>query len=173
MQSYVYLITISAFVFLCWLAVELLGRPIRILLVLRSKVFEQMLVLGNLSLPKPRETAVSSRDIREYDRAVGNMREAQRTFHDLGSQLLAFSENEPAVCTTIGFFGLNVIAAGRALINLSEVYSRSHADRVGLRQRIENFLCLGDAALARCPRRDKLTEFQTKSMHLRDIGLST
>jgi hypothetical protein len=61
-----------------------------------------MRVLGNISLPKPRETAVSSREIREYDQAVRNVRQAQRIFRDLGSRMLAFGENEPAARNVVG-----------------------------------------------------------------------
>ena len=63
MLWYVDLMTISATAVLGWVALELLGRPIRALLDLRRSVLEQMLVVGNISLPNPRETAVSSREI--------------------------------------------------------------------------------------------------------------
>src|SRR5258706_12984923 len=95
MQWYVYLITISATAVLGWFAFELLGRPIRAFFELRRKVLEQLLVLGNIALPKPRETAGSSREIRQYDQAVRNVREEERVFPDVGSQIRAFGENEP------------------------------------------------------------------------------
>ena len=159
MQSYVYLITVLALMLITWVALEVLGRPIRALIDLRRQALQQIIAFGNVSLPKPRETAVSSREIREYDQAVRNVREAQRIFHDLGSQLLAFGENEPAIRIAIGLFGLNIAAAGTRLIDLSESYSELVADRAGLRNEIENAL-----VPSRRPRLDSLIEFQAISM---------
>ena len=176
MQWYVYLISMSATTVLSWLVVELLGRPIRTVFELRRKILERMLVLGNISLPKPRETAVSSREIREYNQAVRNVREAQRIFRNLGFRLLAFCENEPATRNALGLMGLNLVAAGSGLINLSEAYSRSDTDRAGLRKQIEKALRVPDAAPAASsqrPRRDNAIEYQTKFIYLRDISLST
>ena len=143
-----YLITISATAVLGWFAFELLGRRIRAFLELRRKILEQMRVLGNISLPKPREMAVSSREIHEYDQAVRNVREAQRIFRNLGFRLLAFSENEPATRNAVGLLGLNLVAAGSGLIKLSEAYSRPDTDRAGLRNQIEKALRVTDAAPA-------------------------
>jgi hypothetical protein len=148
MQWYVYLITMSATVVLGWFAFELLGRPIRAFFGLRRKVLEQLLVLGNISLPKPRETVASSREIQEYNQAVRNVREAQRVFSDLGSQLLALGENEPAARNTLAATGLNLVAAGGGLIGLSAAYSRPDTDRAALRNQIEKALRLTDAAPA-------------------------
>jgi hypothetical protein len=176
MQWYVFLITISATAVLGWVALELLGRPIRAFFELRRKVLEQLHVLGNISLPKPRETAVSSREIHEYDQAVRNVRDARRIFRDLGSQLLAFGENEPATRNAVGLLGLNLVAAGSGLIKLSEAYSRPDTDRASLRNQIEKALRVTDAAPAASrqrPRRDNEIEYQTKFIYLRDISSST
>jgi hypothetical protein len=176
MQWYVYLTTISATAVLGWVALDILGRPIRAFFDLRRNVLEQMLVLGNISLPKPRETAVSSREIHEYDQAMRNVREAQRIFRDLGSQLLAFGENEPAARNALAAIGLNLVSAGSGLIGLSVAYSRPDSDRAGFRNQIEKALRLTDAAPAASrqpPRRDNEIEYQTKFIYLRDIGLST
>ena len=140
MLWYVDLMTISATAVLGWVALELLGRPIRALLDLRRSVHEQMLVVGNIPLPNPRETAVSSREIREYDEAMRNLRQAQCIFRELGSQLLAFGENEPVAANAAASIGLNSAAAGSALIGLSVSYSRPDTDRAGLRNQIENAL---------------------------------
>ena len=165
---------ISAAAVFSWSALELLGRPIRALFDLRRKVLEQIVVLGNISLPRPRETAVSSREIREYDQAMRNVREAQGIFCDLGSQLLAFGENEPAIRAAVGLFGLNIVAAGGGLIDLSEAYSRPDADRAGLRNQIEKALRVTGATAAtsrQCPQSNSLLEYQTRFIYLRDIGL--
>ena len=126
-------------------------------------------------MPNPRETAVSSREIREYNQAVRNVREAQRIFRDLGSQLLAFGENEPAARNALAAIGLNLVAAGGGLIRLSVAYSRLDADRAVLRNQIEKALRLTDAAPVasrKRPRRDNEIEFQTKFVYFRDISLS-
>jgi hypothetical protein len=176
MQWYVYLTTILAAAVLGWVALDLLGRPIRTLFDLRREVLEQLFVLGNISLPKPRETAISSREIREYDHAVRNAREAQRTFRDLGSRLLAFAENEPAIRNTLAAIGLNLVAAGNGLIALSVAYSRHNTNRAGFRNQIEKALCVTNVAAAASrqrPRRNNEIEFQTKFIYIRDITLST
>ncbi len=176
MQWYVYLITISATAVLGWFVFELLGRPIRAFFELRRKILEQMLVLGNISLPKPREMAVSSLEIREYDQAVRNVREAQRIFRNLGFRLLAFGENEPATRNALGLLGLNLVAAGSELIKLSEAYPRPDTDRAGLQNQIKRALGVTDAAPAASrqrPQRENEIKYWTKSIYARDIGLSS
>jgi hypothetical protein len=176
MQWYLYLMTISATAALGWIALEILGRPIRALMDLRQNVLEQILVFGSLALPKPRETAVSSWEIREYDQAMRNARRAQRIFRDLGSQLLALGENEPVAANVATSMGLNPFAAGTALIGLSVAYSRPDIDRAGLRNQIEKALRLtltASAAARRRPPRDNEIEYQTEFVYLRDISLST
>ena len=173
MESYVYLTTILATAFLGWVLLELLGRPIRTLFELRRKVLEQMLVRGNIPLPKPRETAVSSREIHEYDQAMRNAREAQRIFSKLGSQLLSFSENEPGACKA---FGLNPLVAGSGLVRLSAAYSRRDTDRGVLCNQIEKALRLTDAApVARrqFSKRRREIQYQTRSAYGRDMSLSS
>jgi hypothetical protein len=172
MQWYVYLTTISATLVLGWVALELLGRPIRAFFELRRKVLEQMLVVENISLPKPRETVVSSREIREYDQAMRNVREAQRIFRELGSQLLAFGENEPAAGNAIAAIGLHPVAAGSGLIGLSVAYSRPNTDRAMLRNQIEKALRLTYAAPAVSRQRRRGAD-EIESLYLRNIGLFT
>ncbi|MDR3389404.1 MAG: hypothetical protein P4L92_20360 [Rudaea sp.] len=176
MQWYVYLITISATTVLGWFAFELLGRRIRAFLELRRKIVRQMLILGNISLPKPREMAVTSREIREYDESVRNVREAQRTFRNLGFRLLAFSENEPATRNALGLLGVNLVAAGSDLIKLSEAYPRPDTDRAGLQNQIRAALGAAEAApAAPCqrPQRQNDIQYWTKSIYARDIRLSS
>jgi hypothetical protein len=175
MQWYVYLTTISATAVLGGFAFELLGRRIRAFLELRRKILDQMLVRGNISLPKPREMAVTSREIREYDQAVRNVREAQRIFRNLGFRLLAFGENEPATRNALGFLGLNLVTAGSDLIKLSEAYPRPDTDRAGLQNQIKAALGVADAAPAASrqrPQRQNEIQYWTKSIYARDIGLS-
>jgi len=145
MQWYISLITVSATAVLGWVAFEWLGRPIRMLYGLRYEVHKHILALGNITLPKPRELAITSREINEYDQAVRNVREAQRIFRELGYQLLAFGENEPAACNAISAMGFNPVGAGSCLIEFSVAYSQPNVDRVGLRGEIERALRLTHA----------------------------
>ena len=175
MQWYVYLTTIAATAVLAWFGYELLGRPIRAFLALRRKVLGQMLVLKNIPLPRPRELAISSLEIREYDQAVADVRTAQRIFRNLGFQLLAFGENEPAARNALGLLGLSVVAAGNELIKLSDAYPRPDTDRAGLQNQITRALGVIDAAPAASrqrPQRENEIEFWHRSIYVRDIGLS-
>jgi hypothetical protein len=172
MQWYVYLITIPTAVFLVQIAVELVGRPIGKIARLRRSALERILSFRNISLPRPRELAISSRQIREYDDAVKNVRAAQRAFRDLGTQLLAFSENEPAIRKVMASFGVNIVHAGHELINLSEIYSLAKTDNDELRRGIENAFDAIGAALAasRHSSRDDLIKIRLEPMYLRDVA---
>jgi hypothetical protein len=77
---------------------------------------------------------------------VRNVREAQRTFRELGYQLLAFGENEPAACNATAAIGFNPVAAGSCLIELSVAYSRPSVDRAATRNQVEKALRFTDAA---------------------------
>ena len=167
MQWYVYLITIPAAAFLVQVAAELVSRPIREVVRLRRTALERVRSFRNISLPRPRELAISSREIREYDQAVRNARAAQRTFGDLGAQLLVFSENEPAVRMVMAWFGVNIAQAGRELINLSEIYASAKTDSDELRREIEKAFRATRAALAafRRPSRDALIRIRLEPMY--------
>ena len=174
MQSYVHLIAISAAVVFSWSSVVLFGQPIRALNNLRQEALDQILALGNVSTPIPRETAVSSRQIREYDEAMRKLREAQRIFYDLGSQLLAFSESEPLICTAIRLFGLDIVAAGNGLNNLAEHYLRPATERASLRHEVESALRVITLKRYRQhPQKQRLLEYQHRFLHLRDAGFTT
>ena len=146
MQWYVDIVTILAAVILGCIALGLLGLPIRTLVALRRYVLEQMLILESITPPQPRELAVTSHQISEYNHAVKNVREAQRALRDLGYQLLAFAENEPAAYNLLGLAGLDVAEAGDRLIELSRSYSEFHIDRPDLRLQIKKSLRLTGAA---------------------------
>src|SRR5579864_3329053 len=137
MQWCVYLMTIPAVYFLGQVTLELIGRPIQTILRLRRRALERMLAFRNMQLPGPRELAVSSRQIREYDQAARNVRQAQRTLADLGSQLLAFSESEPTIRVLMALCGLDPVLAGHELINLAEVYAAAKPDSDEFRHAIE------------------------------------
>jgi hypothetical protein len=168
MQWYVYLITISAAAFLIQSAFELVKSPTQTVLRVRRLSIERMIAFGKTSLPQPRELAISSMEIRDYDQAIRNAREAECTFRDLGSRLLALSESEPAIRTVMGMFGLDIFAAGQALINLSEVFARAKTDSEELRHEIAKTARKISTALAvaRDRSRDNLFKLQLEPIDL-------
>ena len=174
MQWYVYLITISAVFFLGRVTVELIGRPIRTILRLRHHALERMLAFRNMQLPGPRELAVSSRDIRKHDQASRNVRQAQRTFAELGAQLLAFGESEPTVRTLMALCGLDAVLAGHGLINLAEIYAAAKIDSDELRRAIKEAHQATTIALAGSRRLsgDRLISIRLEPMNLRDAASS-
>src|ERR1700761_7117093 len=133
MQWYVVLVSASAVAVIGWLGFDMLGQPLRAFIELRRSVLEQMRVLENISLPTPRELAVTSRQIAEYDAAVKTLRASQRALGELGSQLLAFGESEPVACGVIAAFGVNSVAAGGLLIAFSMAAPGPDVDRNSLR----------------------------------------
>jgi hypothetical protein len=172
MQWFIYLITIPAAAFLAQIAVELVSRPVRKMVRLRRKTLERMRSFQNVSLPRPRELAISSREIREYDRAVRNVRAARHAFRDLGAQLLAFSESEPTIRMVMAAFGVDIALAGHELIKLSEIYASAKTDSDNLRREIERTFRATRAALAatRRPSRDALIRIRLEPMVLRNTG---
>jgi hypothetical protein len=141
MQWYVNLVTIAAAGALGWIVLEFLGKPIQAFFDLRDQVRAQLLLLANAAPPKPRETISTSLEIQQYDDLKAG-REAQRILCDLGSQMLAFSENEIAACNGIATFGFDAVAAGRGLIALSNIYYRDRTDRADFSSTIEGALRL-------------------------------
>ena len=172
MQWYVCLVTIPAVFFLGQVIVELIGRQTRTILRLRNRALERMLAFRNLPLPGPRELAVSSREIRSYDEAARNVRHAQRTFAELGAQLLAFAESEPTVRALMALCGLDIVLAGHELINLSEIYAAAKIDSAELRRAIEAARQATMAALAasRQVSSDGLIQIRLEPMGLRDAA---
>ncbi len=174
MQWYVYLIVILTVAFLVRIVVELVGQPIRKVVLLRRTVLERLLSFQNIELPKPREFAISSRQIRDYNRAVKNVRTAQRIFRDIGAQLLAINENEPTIGKAMTLLGMNIARAGHELIILSEIYAVAKTDNDEIRLSIEGASRAIRAAMA-CSRhssRDDLIKIRLEPMHLRDVAVS-
>ena len=175
MQWYVYLMTIPALFFLGQVAVELIGRPVKTILRLRHHALEQLVAFRNMPLPRPRELAVSSRQIRAHDDAARNVRQAQRTFADLGAQLLAFGESEPNIRNVMVLCGLDMARAGYELINLSEIYATAKIDSDELRRAIEKAYHAASCALAASQRGsggDELTKIRLEPMYLREASSS-
>jgi hypothetical protein len=173
MQWYVYLMTISGAVVFSWYSLILFGRPIRILLYLRREVLEQLVALANISTPKPRETAVTSREIREYEEVMRKLREADRIFRDLGSQLLAFGESESVICAATRLFSVDILAAGHGLNQLADAFSQPGLERSGLRRGVENALrAATPTGYRRHSPSNHLLDYQHRFLHLGDIGLT-
>jgi hypothetical protein len=168
MQWYVYLVAILSVAFLGQIAVELVARPLLTVFSLRRRALERMLAFQDIALPISRELAISSRQIREYNYAVRNVRAAQRIFSDLGAKFLALSEREPTIRTMVALFGLDMVRAGHELINLSAVYAIAKTDSAELRQAVERALQATSTALAVFPRRsgDDLIKIRPEPMYL-------
>jgi hypothetical protein len=169
MQWYLYLITIAATVFLLKVAVELVSRPIQIVFRLRRDALAPLLYCRNIRPPGPRELAVSSLEIRRYDQTVGNLRNAQRIFADLGARFLALGESEPTVRALMTLFGLDIVMAGQELTHLSQVYAAARSDSDEFRREIDEAVLAINAALAlsRYHSRDALTKIRLEPMCLR------
>jgi hypothetical protein len=169
MQWYVYLITIAASTFLWKVAVELIARPVQSVLRLRREALARMLSFRNMALPRPRETAITSREIREYDQAVRNVRSAERTFANLGARCLALSESEPTIRTLMALFGFDIVEAGHELINLSLIYATAGCDRD--HHQIVAAFAATNAALAasRCHSHNSLIKIRLEPMYLGSV----
>jgi hypothetical protein len=174
MQWYLYLITIAATVFLSKVAVELISRPIQTVLRLRRDALAPLLYCRNIVPPPPREMAVTSREIRSYDQAVQNLRNAQRIFADLGARFLALSESEPSVRTIMALFGLDLATAGHELINLSQIYATTTGDSDQFRRAIDQAIQAIQAALAvsRHLSHDALIKIRLEPMYPRAATVS-
>jgi hypothetical protein len=140
MQWYVIFISVATIGAFGWFALELIGRPIRKFFDLRRSVRHQMLVLANVPTPQPRETCVTSEQIRQYDRDLKNAREAQRILRDLASQMLAFAESERAACMAIRPFGFDPASAGGGLIKLAKALDRHGPERARFHKDVETAL---------------------------------
>ncbi len=145
MQWYVIFISVAMIGAFGWFALELIGRPIRTFFDLRRSVRHQMLSLASVPTPQPRETCVTSEQIRQYDRDLKNAREAQRILRDLAAQMLAFAENERAACIAIRPFGFDPSSAGSGLIGLSNTLDRHGPDRDRFHKKVERALRFGQA----------------------------
>jgi hypothetical protein len=170
MHWYIYPSAAFAIVFLGHFLVEQVGQPIRSVLRLRRMALERIALFRNVALPKPRELAITSQAILEYDLAVRNLRGALVAFHDLGTRLLATGESEPAVRILMSLFGFNIVRAGRALIALSRACAMAGIDSGENRHAIGWALHATRIALGsfRPRSRDELFAIRLEPMHLRE-----
>ena len=142
MQWYVIFISIVAIGAVGWLALEMIGRPVRKFLDLRRSVRDQFPLLAEVPAPQPRETCVTSAQIRQYDADLKTAREAQRVLREFASRMLAFAGNERAACIAIKPLGLDPAAAGNGMTGLANVLDRRGVDRAGFRAKVEGALRL-------------------------------
>lgn len=172
MQWYIDLITITVAIFLARLGAGLISGPIREAFYLRRESLARIAVFRDMPLPKPRELATTSQDIRDYHRAVQNLRNIERVFADLGARFLALSENEPTIRDLMKVAGLDTVLAGNELINLSQVYASVTTDSGEARDEIANSLRSTGAALRASRRgsRDGLIKIRLEPMRLRDAA---
>jgi hypothetical protein len=148
MEWYAYLISIPAAIVLGQAVIAFFSRPLRLAFLLRHTALARLEVFRGMPLPKPRHLATSSQDIRAYDQALRNLKVANCAFADLGAQFLALSESEPATRGLLALLGLNMVDAGRALINLSKVYGAAKTDSAQTRHDIDRARHAADATLA-------------------------
>jgi hypothetical protein len=172
MQWYIYLITIAAAVFLWQIAVEFIKPPLVEIARIRRLSLQWIAVFSRVPLPKPRELAITSIEIREHDRAVKNVKEAQRILLELGRRLFVLAESEPAIRIMIGFLGLDLFAAAHRLIILSDVFAAVTSDSVKLREVIATATRDARAALTLCRQvsRDHLVRLRLEPMNLSAPG---
>lgn len=140
MQWYLVFISIVAIGAVGWLAVELIGRPARKFFDLRRSVRDQFPRLADVPAPQPRETCVTSAQIRQYDADLKNAREAQRVLREMAARMLAFAGSERAACIALKPLGLDPAAAGNGMDGLANVLDRHGVDRAGFRGKIEQAL---------------------------------
>ncbi len=167
MQWYVYLTMMAATALLWKVADELVMRPIHAVLRLRREALARMLSLRSVSLPQPRETANTSREIRAYDQAVRDVRTAQYTFADLGARFLAFGENEPTICALMALIGFDIARAGHELIDLSQIYVNARCDSE-FHHQIGDAFAATTAALttSRCHTQNDMIKIRLEPMRL-------
>jgi hypothetical protein len=169
MQWYVYLITVAALIFLWKIAAELVSGPISRAFYLRRETLAQIAFFRNIALPMPRELAVTSQEIREYEQAVQTLRSAERRFADLGSRFLALSESHPAIQVLTVTLGLDMTRVGHALIDLAHAYASAGTDSGKVRHRINKAVRATDTALKITRRsRDALTRIRLEPIYLRN-----
>lgn len=149
MQWYVIFLSLATTGALAWLALELVGRPVRKFFDLRRSVRQHMLSLSNVPTPQARETCVTSEQIRQYDKDLKNAREAQRVLRELAAQMLAFAENERAACMAIRPAGFDASAAGRGLTRLANALDRHGPERARSHGDVDKALRLGKSPATR------------------------
>lgn len=143
MQWYVIILSVATAGASGWFALELLGRPVRTFFDLRRSVRDQMLALAKVPTLQPRETCVTSEQIRQYDSDLKRARAAQRILRDSASRMLAFAESERAACMAIKPFGFDPSSAGNGLIALSNTLDRHRADGARFHENVERALRFG------------------------------
>lgn len=113
-----------------WFALEFVGRPIRSFFDLRREARRQMLFLANVPAVPFEDDHIRKAEP-EYQQAVAAVRNVERTFRDLGTQLMAFGESEWFAASLVKWAGFNPISAGQGLIGLANnanTYGQERAD---------------------------------------------
>jgi hypothetical protein len=119
-----------------WLAILLVGRPIRDFLDLRREVRRRMLQFANLPVLQLMP-GVTDNDGSLADSVDPRIREARQTFRDFGSQMRSFAETEYLASWVLGRFGIDPFKAGEALFGLAHTLSKNSDERRVHRKDIE------------------------------------
>jgi hypothetical protein len=116
------------------LGVDFVRAPVRQFFNLRTEIRHKMLRLANVPAPDPKWTfpTYSQNDL---DRLLGPSREAQSTFRDLGTRMMAFGETEWVASKCVRWLGFEPSEAARGLIGLSNSFVEYGAERAAHRAR--------------------------------------
>ena len=117
-----------------WIALEFIGRPIRLFLDLRREIRRQMFFLANVAVPI--EYSV------DYLNELKRMEDAQKVLRDLGAQAMALGESESLASTVLKILGFDSFAAGSSLIGLSNSLPKYGVERAEHRKAVETALRL-------------------------------
>jgi hypothetical protein len=126
-----------------WFALEFVGRPIRSFFDLRRETRRQMFFLANVPPVKFVDDHIRAAEP-EHQRSIAAIRNVEKTFRDLGTQLIAFGESEWPASRLIKLAGFDAIAAGRALIGFSNNANAYGAEKADFRMRVGEALRFKD-----------------------------
>lgn len=111
-----------------WIILEFVGRPLRKFFDLRGEVIRRLIEFANVRAhwkELPDSSSAVSGNLEEMDLSavdIARLEEAQRTFRDLASQMQAFAQNETFARYFAELLRYKPLAAGAALIGLSNSY---------------------------------------------------
>jgi hypothetical protein len=118
-----------------WFALEFVGRPIRSFFDLRRETGRQMFFLANVAPVEFVDDHIRAADP-AHQRSIAAVQNVEKTFRDLGTQLLAFGESEWPASRLVKLAGFDATAAGNALIGFSNNANVYGAEKAEFRRRV-------------------------------------
>jgi hypothetical protein len=125
------------------LGIDFVRTPFRQFFTLRTEIRHEMLRLANVGAPDPSWTYPTYTQ-EALDRLLGPSREAQRTFRNLGTRMMAFGETERIAAKCVRLLGYEPLEAARGLIGLSNAFPEYGPERAAHRARINKALRFPD-----------------------------